>query len=286
MGLKVLGAEEIEGLVGATHAVVGMEYPPSGLRPYYHWLVQTLHLLAESSAGGLRVGRDSAGPTWVHVGPGRLRLDGEAMAYGGGVLDLGAMNNSAAMVWAAAGEGGAEVGCGMSWPAQRHLKLAEVTLTDGEVVEVVDRRWESMLSEGFEAESVGLAVLADEVARLWPRCRVELVTQGTISAPSTIRVVVEDARGTLMTDRHVVRVRVTQTSQYVAGTTATLTAGTGSEVVETISAGKDVVIESDVNGVALVQVANATPGAMRLRVGATMVGGIGADYTGWLDVVH
>ncbi|MCC7204882.1 MAG: hypothetical protein IT441_07360 [Phycisphaeraceae bacterium] len=286
MGLKVLGAGEIEGLVGTAHAVVGMEYPPSGLRPYYHWLVQSLHLLAEASAGWLRVGQDSTGPAWVRVGPGRMRLDGQAWAYAGGVLDLGGMNNSTAKVWIAADGGEAEVEYGLTWPTTRHLKLAEVTLAGGEVVEVIDRRSETMLAEGYEAQSVELSTLTNEVMRLWPRYRLELAAQGTVLAPSVVRVVVQDARGMVMTDRHVVRVRVTQTSGYVTGTTATLTVGAGSQVVETVTAGKDVVVESDAGGVALVQVANASPGTMRLRVGPAPVGGVRADYAGWLDVTH
>ena len=40
---------------GSRHAVTGVLTPELGMQPYYDWLLETLHLLNESSCGALRV---------------------------------------------------------------------------------------------------------------------------------------------------------------------------------------------------------------------------------------
>ncbi|HEX7009981.1 MAG TPA: hypothetical protein VF184_08365 [Phycisphaeraceae bacterium] len=147
MAVRELSAEEMEALVGTRHGVTGMEYPPQGLQPYYQWLVRTLHLLAESSAGALRVARDASSPTAVTISPGRASIQDAALSYEGGVIDLAEHNNDTVYVWLFDDGGAAAVGFGAEgdgWPAQAHIKLAQVTLEAGAITGILDRRFETV----------------------------------------------------------------------------------------------------------------------------------------------
>jgi hypothetical protein len=147
MAVRELSAEEIEALVGTRHGVTGMEYPPQGLQPYYQWLIRTLHLLAESSAGALRVAQDASSPTAVTVAPGRASIQGVALSYEGGVIDLAGFNNDTVYVWLFDDSGAAAVGFGAEgdgWPVQAHIKLAQVTLEAGAITGILDRRFETV----------------------------------------------------------------------------------------------------------------------------------------------
>jgi len=148
MGLERLSLDQIEQRVDSVHAATGMRYPPRGLQPYYEWLMQTLHLLAESSAGSFRVAKDDGGPTVAGVLPGRATIDGVTLVYDGGTVELGSFNNETAHIWLVDNGGGAEIGAGSAsdgWPSEKHIKLAEVTLSGGEITSIVDRRFETML---------------------------------------------------------------------------------------------------------------------------------------------
>ena len=147
MTIQELSTSEIEQRVSTRHAGTGIEYPPSGLQPYYHWLVRTLHLLAESSAAALRVAEDDTNATTVRIMPGRASIGGVALSYDGGTIDLSTYNNDTAYIWLE-NDGGAAVKVAddaTGWPGGAHIKLAEVTLASGEITEIVDRRFETML---------------------------------------------------------------------------------------------------------------------------------------------
>ena len=147
MAVQPLSSDQIRALVGTRHAATGIEYPPSGLQPYYEWLVQTLHLLAEASAGPFRVAEDDATPMSVRIAPGRASIAGVVLAYAGEVKDLSAYNNDTAYLWLADDAGNAKVGVASSndgWPGQDHIKLAEVTLAGGEISGMLDRRFETI----------------------------------------------------------------------------------------------------------------------------------------------
>ncbi len=153
MAIQELSVEEIEALVGTRHAATGIEYPPNGLQPYDHWLMRTLHLLAEQAAGpgGLRVARDDAGATTINIAPGRATIEGDALAFAGGVLDLASHNNDTAYVWAEADDDALAVNAGADgdgWPVDPHVKLAEVALAAGAIVSILDRRWDAVFHNG------------------------------------------------------------------------------------------------------------------------------------------
>ena len=148
MSFEQLTSDQIEDLVGARHDTTGIEYPPIGLQPYYEWLVRTLHLLAESSCGALRVGPNESNATHVRVAPGRAFISDVVLDYAGGAVDLSAYNNGTAYLWLESDSGSATIGVDSDvngWPADPHIKLAEVTLAAGAVTNILDRRFETIL---------------------------------------------------------------------------------------------------------------------------------------------
>lgn len=143
MSIKELTHDEIDALVGTRHPVTGVEYPPNGLQPYYHWLIRALHLLSESTLGAFRVAADETSPTTIHVAPGRASLSGVLLEFAGDTIDLSAFNNDTAYVWLHNDAGSAAVGSASDatgWPGGTHLKLAEVVIASGEITQIVDRR--------------------------------------------------------------------------------------------------------------------------------------------------
>lgn len=143
-----LTSQQIALLVGSTHRVTGVSYPEAGLQPYYEWLIDALHRLAESSAGDLRVWQDADDAASIYIAPGRCSIAGQALAYEGGSVALGVYNNSTALVWLQDNAGDSEIATAdtnTGWPAGNHLKLAEVQVTSGEIALITDLRFETLL---------------------------------------------------------------------------------------------------------------------------------------------
>ena len=148
MSIQELTSEEIQSLVGTRHPITAMEYPPPGMRPYYEWLLRSLHLLSESSAGALRVARDDDSATTIHLSPGRATLSGTVLDVSEQSIDLASYNNDTALVWLE-DNSGPQIGTTDSatgWPVGVHLKLAEVALSAGEITDILDRRFETIFS--------------------------------------------------------------------------------------------------------------------------------------------
>lgn len=289
MAIRTLTSEQIDARVGGRHPVAGFEYPPSGLQPYYRWLMGCLHLLGEASAGGLRVAEDDASATHVHVTPGRLRLDGQGLAFAGQTLDLATFNNDTALVWAAAQEGQATIGANpaaQGWPVTAHLRLAEVTLDGGVISAIVDLRVESLLAGSPGGRSIELSALAADVAALWPRYEMTLTAQGSTSAPSVAAIRLVSAAGDVLSHARPLRVRVCEADGWTLDAQAVLSVGINTTLIETLTTDTDLVLLPDENGLAHVQMARATPGTVTLRMGPAPVGGAAADCTAWLNVTH
>ena len=149
MAIQELTADEIRALVGSRLEPTGIQVPPAGLQPYYDWLIQSLDLLSQSSAGDYRVALDDASATTVRVAPGRASIGGIALSYAGGTFDLAIYNNDTALI--ALEDNAASPAITLStsaagWPVATHIKLAETTLSAGQITSVLDRRFETMLS--------------------------------------------------------------------------------------------------------------------------------------------
>lgn len=143
-----LTSPQIAELVGTSHPVTGIEYPEAGRQPYYGWLINALHRLAEASAGDLRVWQDADAAASAWVAPGRCSIAGQPLSYTGGAIGLGVYNNSTALIWVQDNAGAAEIGVAdtsAGWPVGDHLKLAEVELAAGAITQITDRRFETLL---------------------------------------------------------------------------------------------------------------------------------------------
>lgn len=284
MAIKDLTSTQIEALVGTRHETAGFEYPANGLQPYYQWLMSTLDQLAKSAVGTLRVDHDDASATSVRVMPGRAWVNGVVVTYDGGAFELGAFNNDTAYVWLEDG-GGAQGQIGIDndaagWPAGAHLRLAEVSLAAGEVTQILDRRVETMLGVGVDPQGAGQL----------PAYSMTIDTQGSVSVPSTAAIQFTDVYGQVLSEVDYLRVRVCDGGQYGNATNATIAAnsgvGGGTTAVETITANKDLILQSDAAGLFGVDVADAVAETVTLRIGPAGVSGRRADYGRTLDVTH
>lgn len=147
MTISLLPSQQLASLVGSRHATTGVEYPQPGMQPYYDWLVQSLHLLAEASAGALRVARAADNDTSVQIMPGRASISDVPLNFVGLQLDLASYNNDAVLLWLYDNAGEPAIGhdtAANGWPAGAHIKLAEVTLTAGQITDILDRRFETI----------------------------------------------------------------------------------------------------------------------------------------------
>ncbi len=149
MPIQELTPDQIDSLVGTRHPETGIEYPPNGLQPYYHWLIRALHLLAESSLGALRVAEVDSSDTAIQIAPGRVSISGVVLDFAGQVSELAAFNNDTAYIsiFNNAGSPGISISADASgWPVGSHIKLAEVTITAGVISNILDRRMETVFS--------------------------------------------------------------------------------------------------------------------------------------------
>lgn len=148
MSIKELTSQELADLVDTRHAATGVAYAPRGLQPYYEWLLRSVHLLAESSAGAFRVAKDDESDTSIIILPGRASISGVALEFPGDVMELAAYNNDTALVWLEDNAGQTDINvtdAATGWPGGSHIKLAEVTLVAGEITQIIDRRFETIL---------------------------------------------------------------------------------------------------------------------------------------------
>ena len=146
MAIQTLTLEQAVALIDQRHPRTGFAYPRPGAQPYFEWLLASLELLAEASAGDLRVVRENGAATSVRIMPGRASIGGVKLAFDGQVLDLAAYDEQTALLWLE-DSGGASVSHTDSvtgWPAFAHIPLAEVTLAGGEITSVTDLRFETL----------------------------------------------------------------------------------------------------------------------------------------------
>ncbi len=279
MTIRELASEDIAGLVGTRHPIVGFEYPPNGLQPYYQWLISTLHLLAEAGVGGLRVAQDDISDTNVVVSPGKVTLDGLVLNYSGGNIDLAAFNNDTALLWIYNNTGFAAIGTAStlaSWPAYPHIKLAEVSLLAGAITQIQDRRHETILSKGLDAD----------VLRTLPQYSITLTTQGDTLSPSVVTIIPQDFIGNPIAATDYLRLRICDSDGYALATNATITAAGNTTVAEEIVTGKESIYKSDVDGTFILNVANAIAETVTLRIGAAPLSHLRGNFTETLDITH
>ena len=142
-----LTSAQIRGLIGRHDPTTGIQFPPPGLQPYHDWLIRTLHRLAAASLGAFAVRVAADDPASVAVAPGRASIDSQAVSLPATTLDLAIHNNLTCHIALTAAAGQAQLSLTSAadgWPADPHLKLAEVTLVGGAVTDILDRRLETL----------------------------------------------------------------------------------------------------------------------------------------------
>lgn len=151
MTFRDLTQDEINALVGTRHAATGLEFPPVGLQPYYNWLINSLHRLADAAFADFRVVRSDDADTAVFVTPGRALIFGVTLTHEGQTIDLAPYNNNTAILWLHDQEGVATLGhdtLATSWPAYPHIPLAQIELASGVITSIEDLRPQSALTVG------------------------------------------------------------------------------------------------------------------------------------------
>jgi hypothetical protein len=280
MAIRELSSVEIEDLVGTRHEVTGFRYPPNGLQPYYQWLVSTLHLLGEASAGGLKVDRDDVNETTIRVAEGRSSLNGTVLPYAGGTIDLAIFNNDTAYIWLYEDSSGfPTVGTasdGVGWPNYSHIKLAEIILSEGQISTILDRRGEILFNQGPDAETVHSLV----------KYQMTIANQGSISTPTTIVVTAQDYRSKPVVGVDYLRLRVCNNNEYSNATNATISAGVNSTVVETFVTDKDFVLKSHTDGVFSIILSNSFIETVTLRIGPATLTSRRGDFSNSVNITH
>ncbi len=283
MPTRPLTPDEINALVGTHHPTAGFEYPVNGLQPYYHWLVTSLHLLGQASAGHLQVSRDDATVTTIRVEPGRAMINTTILDAPATTIDLAAFNNDTVYIWLAPSTPPANPVIGHDcqangWPTTPHLKLAEVTLTAGQITAILDRRFETILRHGLDPQAAAASATY----------AMAITTAGSTASPTTVTVTLQDLYANPINTPHPLRVRVCDQDGYTDATNATLapTAGSSTTTLQTITADKDLVLQSDPNGVLTLDVTNATAQTVTLRLGPAPLSSRCGDYTPTLNITH
>lgn len=146
MPLETLTLDQAIARIGQRHDRTGIEYPRPGLQPYFEWLLASLELLADASAGDLRVVRERDAPASVRVMPGRASIGGVKLAFDGALLDLASFDGQTVLLWLEDSSGAAVnfTDSVSGWPGTAHIPLAEVALAHGEITTVTDLRFETL----------------------------------------------------------------------------------------------------------------------------------------------
>ena len=166
MAERLIDADEALALSGATdpdHGS-GVPYPTDGQDPWFVWLVQCINQLINSSAltNNLRVFADAEAAMEIGVRPGVATINDEVLALAAvAELDLSGNDNDTTLVWAAKDGSALTIASaveGTGWPETPHVPLAEVTITDGAITSIIDRRRQVMLAVH---EAAAVADIAD-----------------------------------------------------------------------------------------------------------------------------
>lgn len=112
-----------------------------------------------------------------------------------------------------------------------------------------------------------------------------IYVQGSHTAPSHVRIQICDANGEPMTRVFQLRVRVTDNASYAPATNATISAWIGT-LVETKTANKDLIIESDSTGLIDVLCTDTTAETFNVLIGPPPVNAEFANYNNALAVTH
>ena len=111
-------------------------------------------------------------------------------------------------------------------------------------------------------------------------------SQGGIATPSSIVFQLCDGKGVAIAEVMYLRVRVCDDGDYANASTGTIAAGSGTALVSTYTAGKDLLFKSDANGIVRITYTNGIASTKTLRVGPSELSAVFANYHKSLDITH
>jgi hypothetical protein len=112
--------------------------------------------------------------------------------------------------------------------------------------------------------------------------------QGSTGAPSLVDAQLQNSRATPGNVAKVafMRFRVTDSGSYANATNALLAAVGGTTIVETLTASKDLVMQSDAAGLFELEITDGTAETFTLRIGPAPLQPESCDYDNSQDVTH
>lgn len=115
--------------------------------------------------------------------------------------------------------------------------------------------------------------------------KMTISTQGSHTSPSHVQIQLVDGNGDALAQIVYLRIRVTDNGGYLAATHATI-AVFGGTLVETVTANKDFVVLSDVNGLIDLTCTDTTIETFGLSIAPATVSPAFADHNNSLTVTH
>lgn len=128
----------------------------------------------------------------------------------------------------------------------------------------------------------------DKIETFFRSVALSIAVQGSTGAPSTVEAQLQDTRAIPVDVAKVafMRFRVTDLDSYPVATTATIAPTGGTTTVETITALKDLVLQSDAAGLFEIQITDAVAETFTLRLGPATIQPESGDYDNSQDVAH
>ena len=128
----------------------------------------------------------------------------------------------------------------------------------------------------------------DKIETFFRSVALSIAVQGSTGAPSTVEAQLQDTRGVPVNVAKVafMRFRVTDSGSYANATNALLAATGGTTIVETITASKDLVMQSDAAGLFELEITDGTAETFTVRIAPATIQPESGDYDNSQDVTH
>jgi len=144
---RILTELEASAMFGSTDAQTGVTIPGVFTSPWGRDRNRTDARLIDVARLGnnFRVYLVDANDDAIGIRAGRCTIAGVVLVYAGAdpAVD-GLTDDDTTLVWVYDDSGTATIGSGDAWPTDPHVKLAEVTMADGEITTILDRRAEAV----------------------------------------------------------------------------------------------------------------------------------------------
>lgn len=116
--------------------------------------------------------------------------------------------------------------------------------------------------------------------------KMTIAVQGGIASPSTLNIQIQDSNGNNLAETFQLRVRICNNAGWTNATNATIAAGSGTTLLETLTASKDLVLQSNSSGLLVVTLTDATIETVTLRPGAAPFSPSFCDSNNSLNCAH